>query len=165
MIDDSVRIFGYKERLHLGNGSRIDAFCVITVGELGIWIGENVHIGAGVYLFGMGGRIAIGNSCSLSPRSTIYTATDDMAKSGLIGACNPLEQRNIKIGDVAMEDYSALGTGAVICPGVTIGEGAVVGAMALVKTNVPKGAIVVSFDRGVAGVNQRIIGYRSSKKT
>lgn len=46
-------------------------------------------------------------------------------------------------GPIVIEDYVWIGTGAMILPGVHIGEGAVIGAKAVVTKSVASGAIVV----------------------
>ncbi|MBC6609132.1 acyltransferase [Hymenobacter sp. BT188] len=46
-------------------------------------------------------------------------------------------------GEIVIEDYAWIGTGAFILPGVCIGRGAVVGAGAVVSKSVAPGAIVV----------------------
>jgi len=46
-------------------------------------------------------------------------------------------------GPIIIKDHAWIATGAMLLPGVTIGEGAVVGARAVVTTNVPDYAIVV----------------------
>lgn len=43
---------------------------------------------------------------------------------------------------VVVKKKAFIGIGSVVCPGVTIGEGAIVGAMSLVKEDVPADAIV-----------------------
>ena len=142
IVDETVRIYGRKDLLFIGANTRIDAYCVITVGDAGVRIGDNVHIGVGVYLFGSGGKIEIGNRCSLSPRSTIYTASDDFRKLGLIGPCNPTEERNVIQGDVVMEEGSALGHGAVMFPGSVLEKWAAVGAYVTVKGRFASGQVV-----------------------
>ena len=142
IVDETVRVYGRSELLTIGANTRIDAYCVITVGDAGVLIGDNVHIGAGVYLFGSGGRIEIGNRCSLSPRSTIYTASDDFNKIGLIGPCNHLDQRNIIQGDVVMEEGAALGHGAVVFPGSILREGSALAAYVMLVGNVPAGQVI-----------------------
>lgn len=46
-------------------------------------------------------------------------------------------------GEIVIEDFAWISTGAMILPGVKIGKGAVVGAGAVVSKSVPAGAIVV----------------------
>ena len=149
IIDGTVRIYGRKDLLTIGNGTRIDAFCVITVGDKGVRIGDNVHIGAGVYLFGSGGKIEIGNRCSLSPRSTIYTASDDFRKLGLLGPCNPAEERNVIQGDVVMEEGSALGHGAVLFPKSILRKGSAIGAYVQVCGTIVSGELLVTLDKSI----------------
>jgi len=48
-----------------------------------------------------------------------------------------------KLERVLVKRRAAIGTGAIILPGVTIGAGALVGAGAVVTTDVPDGAVVV----------------------
>jgi galactoside O-acetyltransferase len=52
--------------------------------------------------------------------------------------------------------HAILGAGCVVLPGVVIGESSAVGALSLVKANVPAFAVV-------AGVPARIIGQRDSQ--
>jgi len=49
---------------------------------------------------------------------------------------------NSHTGDITLERDVWLGTGAVILPGVTIGEGAVVGANSVVTRSVPPYTVV-----------------------
>ena len=53
------------------------------------------------------------------------------------------ESRNVEAGMIHCEEFSVIGCGAVVLPGVTIGRGAAVGALTLVKEDVPPGAVVV----------------------
>jgi galactoside O-acetyltransferase len=141
--DDSVKCFG-KGTIKVGRNVRIDAFCVLTVGPEGIEIGDDVHLGVGVCIFGAAAKVKIGNGCSLSPRSTIYTACDDFRKRGLIGACNPREKRNVVEGPVLMEDGSALGHGAVLFPGSRLCRGAAAGTYAMVIGRVEEEMMVLN---------------------
>ena len=154
-IDATVRVYhggGYwrNENLYLmglldiGLDCRIDAFTVITVGPKGIKIGRNVHVGVGCFISGAHGRVEIGDFCSLSPRSSIYTGVDDMLSNGLIGACAPADRRvPLAIGDVIMQTGSALGAGAFVWPDVVIGAGAVVGMGSVCRFRLEPGRILV----------------------
>ena len=55
-----------------------------------------------------------------------------------------------KLEPILVKRRAAIGTGAIIMPGVTIGEGSVVGAGSVVTNDVPEGAVV-------AGVPARIL--------
>lgn len=129
-IDDSVIVFGDPANLRVGAGSRIDAFCVLSVGTdpaHGVRIGRRTHVGCGCYLFGSSGRITVGDCCSLSPRVTVYTATDLMDDDNLIGPCVPDKAREVERGDVMIEDGSAVFTNAYVSPGAYLGRGVLIG--------------------------------------
>ena len=149
-IDERAVVYGSRDLFEIGDGCRIDAFCIISVGPKGIRIGRNTHISAGVYMYGGGGRIEIGDYCFISPRATLYTATDEMKGDALVGSCCPEDTRRIITGDVKIEDGAGVGTGGIVFPGVTIRTGGIVGAMSIAKEDVLPGEVVV-------GSNQRTV--------
>ena len=65
---------------------------------------------------------------------------------------------NLPQKSAAIEDDVWLGTNAIIMPGVTVGQGAVIGAGAVVTKDVPPYAVAV-------GVPARIIRYRFDEDT
>lgn len=143
VIDETVRVYGRRDLLWIGAGSRIDAFCVITVGDKGVRIGRRVHLGVGVCLFGSGGAIDIGDCCSLSPRATVFTSSDDMAMDRPVGPLMERANRALVEGNVTMMYGSAIGVGGVVFPGITIERDAIVGALSYAKEDVPRGWIVI----------------------
>jgi len=157
VFDPSCRIYGDLHRLRIGKHCRIDAFCIISIGEEGIEIGDYVHIAAGVYLYGGGGKITIGDFTFLSPRATLLTSTDDMSGGALVGPTIPGEYRNVRKGPITLEDYAGVATGGVVLPGVTLHTGAVLGALSLAKKDVPPWQVV-------AGPNQRVVGTRDRQE-
>jgi len=66
----------------------------------------------------------------------------------------PIIDTELEIKPVHVGAWADIGVNAVILPGVTIGKGAIVGAGAVVTTDVPPFAVV-------AGVPARVIRYRS----
>ena len=91
------------------------------------------------------GGLTIGNTVSISAETCILTADHDPNSSSFSGRTAP----------VVFEDYTFVGTRAMIMPGVTIHRGAIVAAGALVTKDVPELTIV-------AGVPARPIGERSA---
>jgi len=89
------------------------------------------------------GGIYIGNNVSISAEVCILTADHDPQSPTFAG----------RVGRVSIQDYAFIGTRALILPGVTIGEGAVVAAGAVVTRDVAPYTIV-------AGVPARKIGER-----
>ncbi len=134
-VDRSVRFIG-GGHVRIGNRVRIDCFGLLSAGPDGIEIGDNVHIGAGGYLFGGGGRIALEDFAGLSSRVAIYTATDDYTGAALTNPTVPDEFRTVKTGAVRLGRHVIVGSGSVILPGVALGFGAAVGALTVVRKNV-----------------------------
>jgi maltose O-acetyltransferase len=90
------------------------------------------------------GPVRIGHNASISPYVTILTTQHLMNHPEF-----PTETRGVIIGD-----YAWIGVRAIIMPGVTLGEGAVVAAGAVVTKDVPPYTVV-------GGVPARPIGTRA----
>ena len=124
--------WGKARYLGFGEGTSIyDSSLVL--GD--VRIGAHTWIGPFTVLDGSGGGLEIGDHCSISAGVQIYT--HDSVKRALSGGEAPLEQAPTKIGSRCY-----IGPNAVICKGVTIGDGCVVGAQSLVMEDVPAGAKV-----------------------
>jgi|WetSurMetagenome_2_1015567.scaffolds.fasta_scaffold128138_2 acetyltransferase-like isoleucine patch superfamily enzyme len=105
----------------------------------GYVIGEQVYIGEDVIIIDDLGEsqfnLRIGDRASISPRVTFVLHTQ------------PNESRiapyvDSHKGDIVLESDVWIGTGSVILPNVTIGEGAVVGANSVVTRSVPPYTVV-----------------------
>jgi acetyltransferase-like isoleucine patch superfamily enzyme len=119
----------------------------ITVhGPAALTVGDHVRIGTGCFLFCKGG-LEIGTNSQLSRNVTIYTANHNTAGDAIpyddTYVCRP-----VRIGHSVW-----LGMNSSVLPGVTIGDGAIIGFGTVVAKDVPPGAIVV-------GPAQRTIRYR-----
>jgi acetyltransferase-like isoleucine patch superfamily enzyme len=112
------RVFAESE-FRVGNRSFIGAGCLFTVAKL-ISIGDDVLIAGG---------------CSVSDYSA-HPIDPEKRLAGL--QVDPEDVRPVRI-----ENKAWIGRGATILPGVTIGEGAVVGAATVVTKDVPPGQICV----------------------
>jgi acetyltransferase-like isoleucine patch superfamily enzyme len=118
-----------------------------TVGDTArITLGEHAFIGFGTELdialeLNVGRHALIAPGCFITDHVHARRAGTRIDDQGT-------DSRAVVIGDDAW-----LGAHAVVLPGVRIGEGAVVGAGAVVTRDVPAGAIV-------AGVPARVIGQR-----
>ena len=107
----------------------------------GYIIGESVYIGEDIIIVDDLGdtqvkfNLSIGDRVAVSPRVTFVMHTQ------------PNESRivpyvNSHKGSITVEADAWIGTGAVILPNVTIGEGAVVGANSVVTKNVAPYTVV-----------------------
>ena len=102
-------------------------------------IGENTYIGEGCNLRAGGGLLKIGKQCSISQNITIVVSNHQCKKGQYIKDQPWTTDRNF----VIIEDDVWIGANSVVLPGVTIHEGAVVGAGSVVTKDVPAYAIVV----------------------
>jgi galactoside O-acetyltransferase len=119
-----------KEVIEIGSHCLIDDFTFINGGR-GIKIGNYVHIASFVSIIG-GGQLEVGDYADIAAGARILTGTDTYKDGARMSTALPLEQRNVVQSRVAIEKDAFVGTNAVIHPGVTIGEGAIVGSCSLV---------------------------------
>jgi putative colanic acid biosynthesis acetyltransferase WcaF len=90
-------------------------------------LGDHCGIGNGVNLYSQD-KISIGRKSVISQGVQICTGTHDYTKSGF-----PLQTKPIVIGDNVW-----VASDAFIHPGITIGDGVVVGARSVVNKDMPK---------------------------
>lgn len=128
LISRFARFYGI-ENIQIGSNVRIDDFCILSGN---IKIGNFIHISAYSALFGNAG-IEIEDFSGVSPRCTLYSATDDFSGDFLIGPMVDLKYRNVIEGKILIKKYCQLGSNCVVFPGVTINDGVAVGAMSLVN--------------------------------
>jgi putative colanic acid biosynthesis acetyltransferase WcaF len=111
-------------------GARIGRRCI--VGNARIWIpwnlemGEFSAIGDGAEIYNFA-RVRVGTNSVVSQRSYLCTATHDYTKSNF-----PIYSLPITIGHSAW-----ITAGVFVAPGITVGDGAVVGAYSVVTKDVP----------------------------
>jgi acetyltransferase-like isoleucine patch superfamily enzyme len=105
-------------------------------------IGGGCWINVGC-LFDLSSSITIGDQVALGPQVTLLTSTHVIGSS--TRRTGPLQNLPVTIGDGCW-----LGARCTILPGVTIGQGAVVAAGAMVHRDVPPNTLV-------AGVPARVI--------
>jgi len=97
-----------------------------------IEIGDFVFFNRGVYIDSKGG-VTIGNAVCLTEDVRIFTHTHSES-SHIVREYRP----------VVIKDYAKIYTGAIILPGVTIGEQAIVAANSIVSQDVPPNMVVAS---------------------
>ncbi len=127
------------DNISIGDNVRIDDFCILSGN---VTLGSNIHISAHVSLYGAGG-IVMEDFTGVSPYSAIFSAMDDFSGEYLIGPIHKENKINVHHGQVVLKRYSQVGTHCVIFPGVTIGEGSVLGAMTLANKDIPEWGIYI----------------------
>lgn len=115
-----------------------------------LWIdyGSNITIGAGTFVnydcvMLDVAPIRIGAACQLATRVQLLTATHPLDPG-------PRRRGWESAEPIALGDNVWLGGGAIVCPGVSIGEDTVVGAGAVVTRDLPAGVLA-------AGVPARVL--------
>lgn len=132
---ENVRISRYAqiyspEKISIGDNVRIDDFCILSGN---ITLGSHIHIAAYCALYGNDYGITMEDYTGLSARTTIYAAIDDFSGDYLIGPIHDNQLTNVIGGVVKICAYSQIGAGALIFPNLSVGEGAVLGAMSMAK--------------------------------
>lgn len=117
---------------------------VVIENAKNVTIGSGTTLNEGVYISGHD-LVSIGKSVSLSTGAKIITAYLSPEKILYKDKVDIHLSKPVTIGD-----YSQIGAGAIILPGVTIGIGVIVAAGAVVTKNVEDGVIV-------AGIPAKII--------
>ena len=131
-------------------GARVGKLCRIyrSVRFYAPWnlvFGENVCIGPRVNIYNKD-QVAIGNQVVISQDVFLCTASHDLSSPVMSLLTKP-----IRIGS-----ESWIAAKATILPNVEVGEGAVVGACAVVAKDVPPWSVVV-------GNPARVVGHRELK--
>ncbi|HSD30238.1 MAG TPA: hypothetical protein VLL75_23255, partial [Vicinamibacteria bacterium] len=134
----------------------------------GIDVGRGVFLGRGTILSCKDGDIAIGDHgnfgfhCEVFSGSRVTVGRHGLfaAQSYLVGGGHEFESEALAVVDqprssrgIVLGDNVWLGTGAKVLDGVRIGSDVVVGANAVVNTDLPDGAIA-------AGVPARVLRFR-----
>lgn len=112
-----------------------------------IELGARVRIGADCAIWGGpgGGKVTLGDDVLLGPR-VMMTAASYRFNEG-----SPVTNQPMKEADITIGRDVWIATGAIILPGTQIGDGAVIGAHAIVRGQVPPYALVASPLAGQVG--------------
>jgi len=134
----------HPENLVLGDYSQIDDFVFINAGEK-TQIGRFVHVESFCSVIG-GGRFYMEDFSGLSAGCRIITGSDDFMGGGLTNPTVPSNYSNVNKSFVRIKRHSIIGTNVIIFPGVTIGEGAAVGAGCVVRKDLEPWAVYAGQD-------------------
>ena len=145
------RLYWRMRLRSFGEGSYIYRMARIYVPR-SVSIGRNVSINDFVHIWGAGG-VTIGDNTLVAAHSVISSQTHDVEalERGVLYRQTHLA-REVRIGRNVW-----IGSGAVILPGITIGDDSVVAAGAVVTKNVPPKTLVA----GVPAQAVRQLGLRA----
>jgi acetyltransferase-like isoleucine patch superfamily enzyme len=116
--------------IEIGDNVRIDGFTTMVAVGGRLRIGNFIHIGGGCH-FVAADDLTFGDFGGASQGVRIYTVSDDFTGRALMG-CVPPQFRSVRKAPIHIGRYGVIGSGSVVLPGASIGEGSVVGALSLV---------------------------------
>lgn len=131
----------FGRRLTTGKGCRLEAFSRAAGKK--IIFGNNVQINDYVHLSSME-KIIIGDNVLMASHIYISDNSHGFYKGDNQTAPNiPPIKRAYKIAPVVIGNNVWIGEGCIIMPGVTIGDGAIIGANSTVTKNIPENSLAV----------------------
>jgi len=139
-----TKIIGIKN-IDFGKYVIIDDFVLIYAKEK-IKVGNHVHIASFTSISG-GGELVMEDFSTISSGCRIITGTDDFKNSGFGNSTISNKFRNITTGKIRISKFAIIGGNSVVLPGVTIGEGASVGAGSVVTKDLEPWGIYVGNKR------------------
>lgn len=121
--------------ISIGSNVRIDGYSTIIASGAGkLNIGSFVHIGGWSFL-SAGNGITMEDFSGISQGVRMYSKTDDYSGQYLTNPTVPEEFTGAEGGPIILKKHVIIGSGTVVLPKVTIGEGSSVGALSLVNKN------------------------------
>jgi acetyltransferase-like isoleucine patch superfamily enzyme len=164
-------VLRHPHKIHIGSNVVVDDHCLVDAkGDAndGIRIGDGVFIGRNTILSCKNGDIELGDRANIGFNCEVFSASRVTIGAGVLMAAygyiiggdhdfsDParavLDQPRTSSG-VTIGDGAWLGAGAKVLDGVSVGDHAVVGAGAVVRDNVPAHAVAV-------GVPARLVTTR-----
>ena len=144
-----INTSGNNSRIYLRKKVNLDHGVDIRALDQGdIEIGEFTYIGPYTCLAGPG-PIKIGKSCLIGSHSGIYGNNHNFTDPN-----RKIVEQGITCKGIVIEDDCWLGTNVKVLDGVTIGQGSVIGAGAVVTKNIPPYSVAVGVPAKV--ISQRI---------
>lgn len=147
-IGGGVRIWG-SVRIHMGERCAIfDDAVIVGIGV--VKLGNSTSIGQNTVLVArerieIGSNVMVAGNCYLLDVDHEYDAIDV-----------PVPQQGLRVSPIKIGDDVWVGAHTIILRGVTIGEGAIIGANSVVSKDIPPYAVAV-------GNPARVVKYRGAE--
>ncbi|MBM3683624.1 MAG: acyltransferase [Actinobacteria bacterium] len=138
-ISDRAALYDV-DRISIGDNSRIDDFCVLAGS---VTIGRNVHVTVFCNLAGGRAGVTLADFSTLAYGCHIVAQTDDYSGRTMTNSTIPGEFKRERSEPTLVGRYAILGTGTILLPGVTIGEGVSAGAGSVFTTSADPWGIYV----------------------
>ena len=130
-------IFVGVKNISIGSNVRIDSNVTFASISGALTIGNYVHIGGGSHINCTAG-VSIGDFVAISQGVKIYSASDDYSGDFMTNPTVPKHLRRDQLGEIKIDRHVIIGSGSVVLPGVHLAEGAAIGALSVVKSDVPE---------------------------
>jgi galactoside O-acetyltransferase len=132
IIGKTVRI-RYPKLVSIGDNCIIDDFCYISTA---LDLKEYVHISTGTKIIGGKSATVVFEEFSTAAPNVVLSAGSDDYVSGLATPLVPLEFKGQAIiGTISIGRHCIIGAGSVVLPNIIFHEGACVGALSLVSSD------------------------------
>lgn len=128
-ISEKASIYN-PDQIDIGDNSRIDDFCVVS-GR--VRIGCYVHIAPHCLIAGGSQGIFFEDFSGLAYHVQVFSQSDDYSGRSLTNPTVPEKYKKETKAAVHIGRHVIIGTGSIVFPGVTLGEGCSVGAMSLIN--------------------------------
>lgn len=171
-ISPLAKFRGYPRNISIGDNSNVQAKAFFHCDRNSkITVGSNCEIHSYARIMTYGGNITLRDFCSVNPFTIIYGHGDVEIGSmvriashvviipenhGIDTLDVPIMRQRTERKKIIIKDNVWIGSGAKILAGVTVNDGAVIGAGSVVTRDVPENAIA-------AGVPAVIIRFRGQK--
>lgn len=137
VYDTHKSVFTGESNISIGFNSRIDGIVRLEGGQ-NLTIGDNVHIASFCHLNTGGGELIIGSHTGLASGVKIVTGQPDFSYLYICPNESEVHTQRFK---TVIGSYVMVGVNCVLLPGITIGDGAIIGACSLVTKDVGSGEI------------------------
>jgi galactoside O-acetyltransferase len=133
-VGDDVRIsdlsfISRPELIEIGDHVAIDMWVYISTQAT---LGNYIHIAPSVSIIGgSSATLVMEDFTNIGSGSRVVCASDDFLQ-GLISPVVPIEHRTVINKPIVFKKYATLGVNCTVLPGVTLGEGSIVGANSVV---------------------------------
>jgi acetyltransferase-like isoleucine patch superfamily enzyme len=138
---DSRAILKRPQLIKIGNHVAIDAGVIVSTQ---LEVGDYVHIAPYVVMIGgKDSKVILEDFSFVASGTKIVAGSEDYTGKGLIGPTIPVDFRSLNITEVKFEKFAGCGVNCSIMPGVTFGEGAILGANSLATKDLEPWTIYV----------------------
>jgi galactoside O-acetyltransferase len=124
-----------RDMIHIGQGSRIDSFVKLEGGN-GLTIGRYVHVASFAHIGIGGGTTLIDDYAAVASGGKIISGSNQIDAISM-SACAPKDMQRVIGNTTILKQFSCILTNAVVLPGVTLHEGAVLAAGAVATRDIP----------------------------